>query len=305
MRAMHGFVRQIALLLGAVLAADVVAEGDEVRYIGHEVVSADGVALSVQEWGNPHGPAVVFVHGYAQAHLSWRKQVEDPDLADRFRMVTFDLRGHGMSDKPRQSEYYREGERWAADVNAIIDSLDLADPVLVAWSMGGRVVGDYVAHHGDGALGGIVAVGALMLDDPGDYFGPALRHMPDMVSADLGTAIDGTSRFIDEMFAVRQPAEAVQVMLGYSMMTPRYVRLAVGGREIHHESHWRDLDVPLLLSHGREDRVVLPAMSERAAALVPDAATSFMDGIGHAPFLEAPERFNEELATFVRDIHAG
>ena len=60
----------------------------------------DGLTISAQVWGNPKGPEILFVHGFSQSHLSWIKQVTNSDLAKEFRMVTYDLRGHGNSDKP-------------------------------------------------------------------------------------------------------------------------------------------------------------------------------------------------------------
>ena len=100
----------------------------------HTIDSPDGVTLSVQEWGNPAGPAILFIHGISQCHLSWRKQYES-DLATQFRLVTFDLRGHGDSSKPLDAPSYQENPRWAHDLNAIMDTLNLDRPVLVGWCL--------------------------------------------------------------------------------------------------------------------------------------------------------------------------
>jgi pimeloyl-ACP methyl ester carboxylesterase len=62
-------------------------------------------------------------------------------MARKFRMVTFDLRGHGNSDKPLEKAAYHENKRWADDVKAIIDALQINKPVLVGLSYAGRVVG--------------------------------------------------------------------------------------------------------------------------------------------------------------------
>ena len=83
------------------------------------VTAADGLNLAVQEWGNPRGPEVLFIHGFNQAHLSWLRQVKDPQLAAEFRMITFDLRGHGSSDKPLEKERYAH-QNWGDDVAAIM-----------------------------------------------------------------------------------------------------------------------------------------------------------------------------------------
>jgi len=59
----------------------------------------DGVSIAVQDWGNPAGPEILFIHGFSQASLSWARQTSS-ELAKEFHIVTYDLRGHGNSDKP-------------------------------------------------------------------------------------------------------------------------------------------------------------------------------------------------------------
>jgi len=61
------------------------------------VTTADGVRLNVVETGNPQGPAIVFVHGISQSWLSWIAQLSDPALRAKYRLIAFDLRGHGAS----------------------------------------------------------------------------------------------------------------------------------------------------------------------------------------------------------------
>ena len=61
---------------------------------------------------------------------------------------------------------------------------------------------------------------------------------------------------------------------------------------------FEQLAKPVLIAHGLDDEVVLPAMSKHHAELIPHAKTSYYEGIGHSPFLEDPERFNAELLAF-------
>src|SRR5690606_12130769 len=60
--------------------------------------SSDGLNLSIQVYGSEGAPEILFLHGLGQSRLSWDRQVES--LAANFRVVTWDLRGHGSSDKP-------------------------------------------------------------------------------------------------------------------------------------------------------------------------------------------------------------
>ena len=99
-----------------------VAQG-ELQQTGRTRVHAvrgGGLRLHVREWGKPDGPPILFIHGWSQNHLCWAKQYES-SLADEFRLVAYDLRGHGMSEAPLEPEHYTDGELWADDVAAIID----------------------------------------------------------------------------------------------------------------------------------------------------------------------------------------
>jgi non-heme chloroperoxidase len=73
-----------------------------------QVTTPDGLSIAAQSWGNPQGAEILFIHGLMQSHLCWQSQVSDPGLAAAFRMVTYDLRGHGGSDKPDDRERYRD-----------------------------------------------------------------------------------------------------------------------------------------------------------------------------------------------------
>jgi len=71
-----------------------------------------GLRLHVREWGNPDGPPVLFIHGWSQSHLCWAKQYHSA-LAQKFRLVAYDLRGHGMSEAPPEPGHYTNGRLWA------------------------------------------------------------------------------------------------------------------------------------------------------------------------------------------------
>ena len=64
--------------------------GVELKYKPITVKTSDGLIISAQEWSNPAGPEILFIHGFSQSHLSWMRQF-DSDLAKEFRIVTYDL----------------------------------------------------------------------------------------------------------------------------------------------------------------------------------------------------------------------
>ncbi len=69
------------------------------------------------------------------------------ELADTFRLVALDLRGHGLSDKPLDG--YADSKMWADDIHAVIRALRLDHPVLCGWSYGALVILDYIRHYGE------------------------------------------------------------------------------------------------------------------------------------------------------------
>ncbi len=271
-----------------------------VPYKAYAVKSADGVVLAVQEWGNPSGPEILFIHGFSQSSLSWSRQVKS-DLAKEFRMVTFDLRGHGNSDKPLVAEAYRESRRWADDIDAIIKQVGLRKPVLVGWSYGGRVMNDYLTHYGDGGIAGLDYVAATSTTKPG-VLGPGLRFLAAMTSEDLATNIEATQKFLIACFKIQPSAEDMATVLAYNMMVPPKVRGFLGGRPANYDDVLSRVKVPVLVTQGREDQVVLPAMSEHTLSVIKHAKGVFYDGVGHSSFYEVPDRFNADLAAFVRSV---
>lgn len=270
-------------------------------YKPHEVVSPDGVRLAVQEWGNPQGPAILFIHGFAQSNLSWTKQVRDPVLAAKYRMVTFDLRGHGQSDKPDSRDAYQQNARWAGDVHAILQALSLRRPVLVAWSYAGRVASDYLMAHGDGAIAGVNFVSAVT-DAASNAGAPANAAAGGTVSPDLAVQIAATRAFLEFCFVNKPPAEEFETMVAFNAMVPRYVRLAMLGRPTPYAETFAKLSVPVLVSHGTADRAMLPRNGEFTLGAIRGARASWYEGGGHMLFWENAARFNAELAAFVDSV---
>jgi non-heme chloroperoxidase len=270
------------------------------------VTTPDGLAISVWEWGNPGGPEILFIHGLAQCHLSFAPQV-DSHLARRFRLVAFDLRGHGDSAKPLDPAFYQDGRRWADEVAAVIGAKRLEHPVLVGWSLGGRVLREYLVHHGDRHLAGINIVSSRPIEDP-SILAPASRANLAGQPADLAGRIRASAAFLRACFH-RQPSEAeFGFALAYNMLLPRAVRDAVAGWTPDRAAIRAALgkvSVPALVTHGLADELILPAAAEMTLAAIPHSRGSFYPDCGHSPFCEDAERFNRELAEFAAAAVAG
>jgi pimeloyl-ACP methyl ester carboxylesterase len=292
------FVAGLSLTLRCALAHDT-APLPPPREIA-PIHSPDGVTFEAYEWGNPSGKPIVFIHGIYQSALSWAKQIKDPHLAAKYRLVAIDLRGHGAADKPAGAEFYREGARWANDITSLMDTLRLSRPVMVAWSYGGRVLNDYLLMNGDGRLGGIVYVAARSVAGPAEA--PSARRgeaSQDALSSDPATFIKGTREFVQLCFGKQPTSAELEWLTAASMQTPLYVRKQLGGRPLAYADALRSIRVPTLIIQGDIDAVVPPEIAARTHQLIPHSTLSIYHGVGHSSFFETPDRFNAELARFV------
>jgi non-heme chloroperoxidase len=272
----------------------------------HIVTGATGIKLHVREWGAGSGVSVLLIHGWSQSHLCWMNQYES-GLREKLHIVTFDLRGHGMSDGPLEAEQYTDGDRWADDIAAIIEQLRLVRPILVGWSYGGFVICDYVRKHGQDKISGINFVGAAVVLGPtafGRLIGPGfLENAPLACERDLPTSIAAMRRFLRACFVRPISQEVFELALAFNMVVAPEVRAFLIQRELDFGPVLETITCPLLVSHGRSDVVVLPAMSHYILDHCRTAEASWYEGTGHAPFLEWSERFNEELLRFARKTH--
>lgn len=255
----------------------------------YRVNGADGCRLYVEETGARNGPAILFIHGFSYCRSVWRKQTQS-DLANEFRLVAFDLRGHGLSDKPRRG--YREPEVWATDIASIIESLDLRQPVVVAWSYGGLVLCDFLRCRGESFISGINLVDAVTKIGTAE----SLAVAPSRAAGPRGFLVDVGH----QLRAGRLPTAEFFLAIGSKVSVPSYVRDEMFARSVSNDSLLSELRKPVLITHGLRDRTVLPAAAEQHAARIRQATTSVYPNAGHLPFWQDWRRFNRELRTFVR-----
>lgn len=262
------------------------------------VKTPDGVTISAQEWGNPSGPEIVFIHGFMQSSESWSRQVNS-DLGREFRIITYDFRGHGLSDKVWDPKFYNDAGRFADELKAVLDEAGLKKPVLVGWSYGTRIMTDYLGKYGTARVAGLNYVGSAVSGDAKN-FGPGIKLLGEALKeASLAENLDATRSFLRSCFEKQPSAEDFETMAMFNMAVPVKVRQWLR-RPAPYEPTLKAIDVPTLVTHGVKDQVTLVSLGEYVASTVPNARGSYYEGVGHSPFWEDHRRFNKELAEFVR-----
>jgi pimeloyl-ACP methyl ester carboxylesterase len=147
-------------------------------------------------------------------------------------------------------------------------------------------------------------VNASSTTDPA-VLGPAGQFLRRMADPDSGVSTSATRELLRACVARPLPAEEFDFMFDYNMKVPTGVRANLMGRPAQYERILQAVRVPALIVHGALDPINLPAMAAFTARHIPGARASAYEDAAHMPFWETPQRFNAELAQFVRGARAG
>jgi pimeloyl-ACP methyl ester carboxylesterase len=269
---------------------------------GQRVTGGGGVQLHVVETGNLSRRPILFIHGFSQCWLAWSRQLNS-DLADDYRLVAVDLRGHGLSDKPPNG--YGDTRLWADDIDAVIRTLHLDQPILCAWSYG-LVALDYIRHYGDDAIGGLQLVGAITKVGSDDAMSVLTPEFLGLVPGFFATNVDESVRSLESLlrmcFTQEPPAADLYLMLGYNVSVPPYVRQALFSRSVDNDDLLAQIRKPVLLTHGDADAIVKPIIVDRHKARIAHAQVDIMATAGHAPFWDHAVAFNGRLRDFAASV---
>jgi pimeloyl-ACP methyl ester carboxylesterase len=273
------------------------------------VSGAEGVPLNVIEQGAAGQPVIVLVHGFGQSHASFEAQFTASELNRHFRLVSYDLRGHGLSGKPWSREAYTTSGNWADDLSRVIDATGARKVVLLGWSYGTLVIGDYLRKYGSERLAGVVLTGAYggFTDPPSGRAPPPAAVVAEMnrmrdeqMSGDPQLRAAAVRRGVLRLTAKAMPDAWLAQATSMGMLTATEARRYMFDRPIDNKDVLAKLDVPLLVVIGGKDGSTPETQGRELAARVRGAQVAFYPESGHSPFAEEPERFNRELAVFAQ-----
>jgi len=250
------------------------------------VSSIDGTEIAFCEWGNAKGAPVVLIHGWLFSRQAFARQMQG-ELAERCRVVAYDLRGHGESGKPEGLSDYSDGRVWAADLECVLAAAGTERPVLAGWSLGGRVAAHYVFVNGPERVAGLNLVAARILQ-------PA--------NIAPGQSIEATARFVRNCTNSPFSEEDGELFLGTAMAVPPVAQQGASAWHIDYGSFFDELELPTLVTHGANDPLTLPLAAENIARRLRGTLSIYPD-CGHMPFWEEPARFNHELAEFAEQTY--
>jgi non-heme chloroperoxidase len=269
----------------------------------HRITGGGGIQLHLVETGNSEGRPIIFIHGFSQCCLAWNRQMSS-DLADDYRLIAMDMRGHGLSDKPRDA--YADSRLWADDVNAAIQALSVDHPILCGWSYGPLVILDYIRHYGEDNISGINFVDGITKlgsEEAMSVITPGfLNLVPGFFATDVEESVRSLYSLLRMCFAQEPSAEELYLMLGYNVSVPPYVRQALFSRSFDNEDLLPKIRKPVLITHGADDAIVKPAAVDQHKLGMAHAQIQMIANTGHASFWDDPAAFNRSLRAFSENL---
>ncbi|BDI23115.1 alpha/beta fold hydrolase [Herbiconiux sp. L3-i23] len=262
------------------------------------ITTDDGVRLSYTEHGDPNGRPVVLIAGFKAPATTWVYQQKALAKAG-YRVISFDRRGHGLSDRPGTgASMAGHGD----DLAALLDTLDLHGVVLVGGSMGGNTIWAYVDRHGTDRLRGVVIVDQTpkMLNTADWPYG---FYDYDESNRDTFFA-DSVPNPGRHSLASKGPVRFLRMLGAFNAREPR--ELTAPDKELlasHAKADWRDViartDVPALFVAGRQSELWPAEHAAASARLAPRGESVVIERDGHAANIEQPGRFNSILIDFL------
>jgi len=262
------------------------------------VVAVNGLEIHYRETGQ--GRPVVLVHGFTGNSRNWALTV--PALRPHYRIVSPDLRGHGLSAKPIRPEDYSL-EAMAQDVIALIDRLGLAGCHLVGHSMGGMIA-QVVALQAPALLRSLVLVdtsaeppGALRTEERARLIKIAMEQGMEAVwEAQLALSPQAEE--------LRAQPELLQAWKEQFLMTSReayiYCAQHIANRRTLLGELGR-LKLPVLIVCGEKDEPFVEP-SYRMYRAIPGSRLEVIPDCGHTPQIERPHEFNHLLLSFLQEV---
>jgi pimeloyl-ACP methyl ester carboxylesterase len=253
------------------------------------------------------GQPVVLIHGYPLDGNSWEGQTSA--LLDAgYRVVTYDRRGFGKSSQPSAGYEY---DTFAADLNAVLEALDLREAVLVGFSMGTGEVARYLSTYGSARISKAVFLASLepfllITDDNPDGAAPLafFQGVSDAVKKDRYAFFsDFYNDFfnLDENLGTRVSEEAVRNAWNVAAGSGA---VASAAAPLSWPTDFRadipKIDVPALIVHGTADRTLpIDATGRRFAKALPTAQYTEIDGAPHGLLTTHTAEVNEVLLDFL------
>ncbi len=258
----------------------------------------NGVLLHYQLAGPENAPALVLANSLGTDARIWKAVAER--LAGRYRILSYDKRGHGLSDVAA-GEYSLDDH--LEDVLGLMDHVGMARAGFAGISIGG-LIGQGLALRAPERFVG------MALCNTAPKVGDAALWAQRMEAVRAGGTAAIADAIMERWFSPRFQREAPEALAGWRNMFLRcdrdgYAATCATLRDTDLSARIGSIALPVLVVAGTQDRATPPELVRTCANAIPDARFALIEGIGHIPSIEHPEALASLLDDFFTEVGHG
>ena len=242
------------------------------------------------------GKTLVLIHGLGANAQTWKNQV--PVLSRHYQVLTWDVRGHGQSDKPA-GDY--SVKLFASDLTALISALGIGSIFVLGHSMGGVIALRFALDFPD-------LCNAIIISSSSAEVNPqATTRWQNIAATILERGIEAIpsdpTRLFSKGFVERNPEIVAEFMTRRLVNDPScYARSALAVSKYNYNEELSGIGCPTLIMVGDQDVTAPPGGSVRMSRLIQGSKLIIFKDCGHISYVEQPEIFNRVVLDFLAKV---
>lgn len=252
----------------------------------------DNISLYYEDYGTSDQVPLIFLHGVMASSQIWIPQVDH--FKDKRRIVIFDLRGHGQSDKPHEKYSINQ---FSDDLYSFMNSLKIEKAIIAGYSMGGMTALRFILDHPE------MVEKLILLDTTpkSSYsFGRRLVFLVSQLA--MSIAYESFMKYyISSVFRRDCPKSEIEKALERVLKNPKHVVRSCFStiKDFDVLSELGNIQVPTLIIHGGQSFNPLEQARDMKKH-IPNAELVVVEGAGHAMTSETPEAICEAVEQFIQ-----
>ncbi len=260
-----------------------------------QFITINKVTLNVALDGTPSAPALVFINSLGSDLRIWDEVV--PHFAEKYQVVRFDKRGHGLSDSPKRPYSIHN---FTQDLIGLLDHLQIEQAILIGISVGGMIALDFTAHYSQ-------RVKALVLCDTAAKLGTAAYWHERITNIENKGMAQMTELILSRWFAPNFAQQQPDAYRGYTNLLSRtdvngYLGTcaALGSADLREQVV--NIQHPALVLCGAEDAATPPELVKALADSLANGRFQTIPNAGHTPPIEQPEAIAAFIDQFLEEL---
>lgn len=267
------------------------------RCIGKNIgINVNDITISYNDQGPDDAPVIIFIHGFPFNKTMWRQQVEA--LKGSYRTIAYDVRGHGNTEIGNETFSI---DLFADDLVNLMDELNLSKAILCGLSMGGYIALNAVEKYPERFDGLILSNTQCTADTP-EGKEKRMKTIQSIKESGVEKYAEESIKnlFLPVSFSVKQKEVAAvkQMIINTSQQSLCNTLLALANRN-ETCTHLAEIDIPVLIMVGREDKITPPPTALLMHDKIRDSQMHVLNHAGHLANIENQYEFNYQLRSFV------